>query len=161
MTSPLLRSAKHVSKLAAFSARRRERLTQSFRVFLLGLVIACGVEVAVDWHATLSEVRALRERMRDRCMSYLAVLDRSLAEAVAERDALAIERLVNGVFDDRDAIFVRITDAGASTLFERLDPSFARAFERDRDRSFADYYAHQLERDARGILRTRRSCDGA
>ena len=65
---------------------RRERLARSVHVFLVGILIACGVEVAVDWHSTLGDVRVRRARVRQRGDSYAAVLVHRLAPAVAPRD---------------------------------------------------------------------------
>ena len=100
--------AKKVTRFAAFSARRRERLARSVHVFLVGVIIACGIEVAVDWHATLGEVRALRTRVKERGQNYAAVLVRPLAPAVARRDVPEIARLTSGVFEDQDVVFVRV-----------------------------------------------------
>ena len=150
--SAIVRSAKKVTRLATGSARSRKRFAQSFRVFLLGIVIACGIEVAVDWHSTLGEVRALRERVRARGLNYAAVLVRPLAQPLANGATGEVQRLVDGLFDDLDVVFVRVVGADRAPIFERIEPEYAAAFAAERGASFASYYAHQLERDAKGIL---------
>ena len=52
------------SRFAEWRNRLADRLAQSSHVFLLGLVIACGVEVLVDWNQTLFEVNVLRDQVR-------------------------------------------------------------------------------------------------
>lgn len=147
----LAHSVKKVSAFARFSAGSRERFQKSFRVFLLGVVVACGIEVAIDWHSTLGEVRSLRERVRERGENYVAVLLHPLAPLVAGHDRAAADRLVGGVFDDDEVVFARLTGPAGDVLYERLDPSYAATFEQERGAPFATYYAHQLERDSKGI----------
>jgi len=143
---------KKVSRFAAFSARNRDRIARSFSVFLIGIIVACGIEVAVDWHSTLTEIRVLHERVRERGRNYVAVLVRPLAPVTASRDLVGIERLVGGVFDDQDVVFVRVLAPDASIVYERLEPAYASAFEKERHVAFVPHYAHQLERDTKGVL---------
>ena len=42
------------SRWRRFAERAGERLGRSSQVFFIGLIVACGVEVAVDWNATLT-----------------------------------------------------------------------------------------------------------
>ena len=149
---PSMSVAKKMSRFAAFSARRRERFARSVHVFLVGVIIACGIEVAVDWHATLGEVRALRMRVKERGQNYAAVLVRPLAPAVARRDVPEIARLTSGVFEDQEVVFVRVVGPDQKTIYESLDPDFGSWFQSARKQTFDDYYAHQLGRDAKGII---------
>ena len=131
---------------------RRERLARSFQVFLLGVIIACGIEVAVDWHSTLGDIRVLRARVKQRGESYAAVLVHPLAAPVAKGDVPEVTRLAAGVFDDRDVVFLRVVSPDGKTLYERIDPTYAKWFESARGRTFDDYYAHQLDRDTKGVM---------
>ena len=149
--SALAHSVKKASAFARFSAGSRERLQKSFRVFLLGVVVACGIEVAIDWHSTLGEVRSLRERVRERGENYVAVLMHPLAPVVAARDRASMDRLIGGAFDDDEVIYARVTGVAGDILYERIDPTYAAGFEARRGASFTTYYAHQLERDSKGI----------
>ncbi|HEY1958303.1 MAG TPA: SpoIIE family protein phosphatase [Polyangiaceae bacterium] len=144
--------AKRVSKLAHVSAGRRERFARSFQVFLLGVIIACGIEVAVDWHSTLGDIRVLRARVTQRGESYAAVLVHPLGGPVALGDVAEVGRLVDGVFDDRDVVFVRVVSPDQKTLYERIDPAYATWFEGARHQTFDAYYAHQLDRDTKGVM---------
>jgi hypothetical protein len=140
------------SRFAVWSAGLKARLARSSRVFLIGIVIACGVEVAVDWNATLTDVNTLQGRMRERGISYVGVLGRASAGAIAARDATSLERLSDGLFDDEDVAFVRFTDPAGETVFERTSPEHDADFLAERGQLPLDYYAKLLHRDVTGLL---------
>ena len=140
------------SPFAVWSAGLKARLARSSRVFLLGIVIACGVEVAIDWNATLTDVSALQGRMRERGLSYVGVLARASAGAIAARDPTALEHLSDGLFDDEDVAFVRFTDPAGETVWERTSPEHDAAFLAERGQLPLDYYSKLLHRDVQGLL---------
>ena len=101
---------KRQSRFAAWRSRLADRLAQSSQVFLLGLVIACGVEVLVDWNQTLFEINVLRDQIRQKGLNYAGLLARAVVEPVLSRDRATFDRLAQGLLDDEDAVFVRIVD---------------------------------------------------
>lgn len=54
------------SRFAVWRARLSERLAHSSQFFLFGLIVACGIEVLVDWNQTLFEVNVLRDQIRQK-----------------------------------------------------------------------------------------------
>lgn len=134
-------------------SRLRERLARSSRVFLLGLVVACGVEVLVDWNSTLFEINVLRNRMRDRGLSYVAILSKACASPMRAGDAATLGRLSSGVFDDEEVLAVRFFDADGRPLHDRVAEEGGARFVAARRAPLLAYYEHQMIRDVRGILK--------
>ena len=62
--------------------RLSERLGKSSRVFLVGLVVACGIEVGVDWNSTLYEINVLRASLKQKGEDYVDILRRAAERAV-------------------------------------------------------------------------------
>lgn len=149
----VLKGVKRVSRFSSFLTRFQDRLARSSRVFLIGLVVACGVEVLVDWSTTLREVTVLRDRMRERGTSYASMLASALEKPLAETDAKEIVRLSDGLFDDDDVCFVRIVDQDGRVLHEKLAKEYDKRFLARRKKSFDDFYGHQLDRDTKGMLK--------
>jgi hypothetical protein len=133
-------------------ARLRERLARSGRVFLLGLVVACGIEVLVDWNSTLFEINVLRGRMRDRGLSYVAILSKASAAPMRAGDGRSLSVLSSGVFDDDDVLAVRFFDLAGHPLHERVADAGDAEFRRRRGASLLAYFDHQMSRDVHGIL---------
>ncbi len=132
--------------------RLRDRLARSSQVFLLGVIVACGVEVLVDWNSTFFEIGVLRDRVRERGVSYVSMLARSAASALRTGNKGMLTRLTDGIYDDADVVFVRFTDSAGEVRFERLEPEFAAKFSIERGAGFDDYYAKLLRRDIDGVL---------
>ena len=74
------------SRFAAWRARLSERLAHSSQFFLLGLIVACGVEVLVDWNQTLFEVNVLRDQIRQKGLNYAGILERAIVDPLVRRD---------------------------------------------------------------------------
>jgi hypothetical protein len=132
--------------------RLSERLGKSSRVFLIGLFVACGIEVAVDWNATLYEINVLRASLRQKSEDYVDIIRRAAEPAVAAYDWDALDGLSHGLLDDEDVVYVRFSDALGNTLHDRLRADFAATFARRHQEGFREYYRHQMERDAGGML---------
>jgi hypothetical protein len=132
--------------------RLRARLARSSQVFLLGVIVACGVEVLVDWNSTFFEIGVLRDRVRERGVSYVSMLARSASSALRTGNKTVLTRLTDGIYDDADVVFVRFTDTAGEVRFERLEPEFAEKFSTERGSCFDDYYAKLLRRDIDGVL---------
>jgi hypothetical protein len=132
-------------------AQLADRLARSSRVFLLGLIVACGVEVLVDWNSTLFEINVLRDGMRQRGLNYVAILSRAALLPLRAGDQAALSHLSDGLFDDEDVVFVRIVDAAGAMRHERLRAPYAASFQRRHGRPFLDSYQGQMDRDLRGI----------
>lgn len=140
------------SRFAAWRARLSERLAHSSQFFLLGLIVACGIEVLVDWNQTLFEVNVLRDQIRQKGLNYAGILERAIVDPLVRRDYKLLDRLAAGVLDDEDAVFLRVVDSSGRVVYERIEPRFAADYLQRGKGSFADHYAHFLDRDLRGIL---------
>lgn len=151
--APPSRPRKAPSRFAAWRTELGERLARSSKVFLAGLLVACGIEVFLDWNSTIFEINVLRNGMRERALSYVGILARAGAEPVHARDPRRLEALCSGLFDDPDVGFVRVTDAQGATVYERLAPAMEQRHDARHGTPFAVHYARQMDRDVRGLLR--------
>jgi hypothetical protein len=141
------------SRWNALVERVSERLGKSSRVFLIGLLVACGIEVAVDWNSTLYEINVLRGSLKQKGEDYVDILRRAATPAVEAYDWDALDELSRGLLDDEDVVYVRFSDAIGNTLHDRLRTDFAPLFaKRHGGAEFRDYYRHQMERDAGGMM---------
>jgi hypothetical protein len=141
------------SRFAAWRARMTERMARSSRVFLLGLVVACGVEVLAEWNQTLLEISVLRNAIRQKGENYVGILGKASDDELAASDRAGLDRLSHGIFDDEDAVYVRFTDASGKVVWDKLAPEFAQTFaHRGHTEPFAPHYAHLMERDTERLL---------
>ena len=141
-----------LSRWNVFIERLGERLGKSSRVFLIGLLVACGIEVAVDWNSTLYEINVLRGSLKQKSEDYVDILRRAAQPAVEAYDWDALDELSRGLFDDEDVVYVRFSDALGNTLHDRVRADYAAAFLRRNGVTFRDHYRHQMERDAGGMM---------
>jgi len=132
--------------------RMSDRLSKSSRVFLIGLLVACGIEVAVDWNSTLEEINVLRGSLKQKAEDYVDILRRAAQPAVEAYDWDALDELSRGLFDDEDVVYVRFSDALGNTLHDRVRADYATGFARRHGLGFRDYYRHQMERDTGGMM---------
>lgn len=132
--------------------RLADRLARSSRVFLLGVMVACGVEVLVDWNATLTEINVLRDRMRERGFNYVGILAKSTEAALESRDPATIAKLTSGLFDDEDVALVRFTQPDGTIVWERANETFEQSFAAAHGQKPREWYASQLARDVDGIV---------
>src|SRR5207237_444751 len=132
--------------------RVSERLGKSARVFLIGVIIACGIEVTVDWNSTLGEINVLRGSLEQKGEDYVDILRRAAQPALSAYDWDALDELSRGLFDDEDVVYVRFADALGNTLYDRVRADYAVAFARAHGRSFREHYRHQMERDGGGMM---------
>jgi hypothetical protein len=145
---------KELTRFAAWRARMSDRMARSSRVFLLGLVLACGIEVLVDWNQTLMEINVQRSSVRQKGESYVGILSHASGRELAVKNVPALDRLSHGIFDDDDAIYVRFTDASGAVVWDQLKSDFAEAFkQRGASDAFAEHYARPMQRDTNGILK--------
>lgn len=149
---PVVIKKSRPSRLRAFRARIADRLARSSHVFLLGLLVACGIEVVVDWNSTLFEINVLRDGMRQRGLNYSRILANAAVDSMLSFDAEALDRLSEGLFHDEDVVFVRFADQQGTVMLDRLRGPYGARFARRRKSSFPDYYASQMRRDIGGIL---------
>lgn len=138
-------------RVAAWLSRLFDSLARSSRVFLITVVVACGVEVLVDWNQTLFEINVLRDHIRQKGVNYAGLLNRAAVEPLRARDRTGLGRLTAGILDDEDAVFVRITDAQRRVVFEEMDEPYEAERLRLGRGAFRSYYAHLMERDLRGV----------
>ncbi|MGZ3407716.1 MAG: hypothetical protein ACXVAN_14800, partial [Polyangia bacterium] len=132
--------------------RISERLGKSSRVFLIGLFVACGIEVAVDWNATLYEINVLRGSLKQKGEDYVDILRRAAQPAVEAYDWDGLDDLSRGLFEDEDVVYVRFSDALGNTLHDRVRADYAATYARKNGVGFRDHYRHQMERDAGGMM---------
>ena len=149
---PIVIKKHRPSRLGMLRTRVFNRLARSSHVFLLGLLIACGIEVVVDWNSTLFEINVLRDGMRQRGQNYSRILANAAVDPMLSYDPEALDRLCDGLFHDEDVVFVRFTDQQGTVMLDRMRESYAISFARRRKSHFRDYYAAQLRRDIGGIL---------
>jgi hypothetical protein len=142
---------KKQSRFAAFRARLADRLARSSRIFFLGLVVACGIEVLVDWNQALWEVNVLRDQIRQKGQNYAGLLSSVVVEPMQRGYMGQLERLSTGILDDEDAIYVRITDADGKQIYDRMDKLYEKAYDKRGRGSFRKHYAYFLDRDMRGM----------
>jgi hypothetical protein len=135
-----------------WATRLKERFARSRRVFLMSLVIACGIEVLVDWNTTLFEINVLRGRVSERGVSYVHILAGAADEAMQRKDPKVLAQLSEGLFADEQVVFVRFVDTVGSVLYEQLEPGYAAAFQRRRPVPFGAYYDKQITRDLSGVM---------
>jgi len=140
------------SRFQAWRERIAARLARSSRIFLLGLVVACGVEVLVDWNQTLSEINTLRDQIRQKGKHYAGLLSRIVVDPMMLEDSAMLDRLTAGIIDDEDAVYVRISDVTGKVVYERTDPLYERWRLRHGKDSFRSRYAYFLDRDSRGLI---------
>ncbi|HUS68177.1 MAG TPA: SpoIIE family protein phosphatase [Kofleriaceae bacterium] len=140
------------SRARQLLGRLGDRLGRSSHVFLLVLLVLCGIEVMVDWNATLTEINVLRGQLRQKGENYADLLRKASENALLAYDWDELERLSQGVFEDDDVVYVRFSDLVGNTLYDRLRPEFGSAFEAHRNESFRDHYRRQMARDARGMV---------
>ncbi len=140
------------SRFAEWRNRLADRLAQSSHVFLLGLVIACGVEVLVDWNQTLFEVNVLRDQVRQKGLNYAGLLERAVVDPLLGGDRVTLDRLTSGLIDDEDAIYVRIVDHRGQVVYDSLDRTFEHSYLQRGKGAFRVHYGHWLDRDLHGVL---------
>ncbi len=140
------------SRFSAWRARLSDRLARSSRVFLLGLIVACGIEVLVDWNQTLFEINVLRSQIHQKGINYAGLLARAVAEPMRIGDRASLERLSIGILDDEDAVYVRLSDLKGQVIYDQVDDLYAKEYEKRGKGTFVYHYAHWLERDVRGVL---------
>ncbi|HXU71466.1 MAG TPA: hypothetical protein VN947_19170 [Polyangia bacterium] len=141
-----------LSRWSAFVEQASDRLGKSSRVFLIGLLVACGIEVAVDWNSTLYEVNVLRSSLKQKGEDYVDILRRAAQPAVEAYDWDALDELSRGLFDDEDVVYVRFSDMLGNTLHDRVRADYAAAFKRKEGVTFREHYRHQIDRDAAGMM---------
>lgn len=130
-----------------------EWMVRSSRAFLLGLVVACGIQVLLDWNATLSEINVLRNAVRQRGENYVTIIGKAADDELGARDRAGLDRLTHGIFDDEDAIYVRFTDATGAVVWDKVAPGFDDVFrERGNTTPFVETYAKIMDRDTQRAL---------
>jgi hypothetical protein len=123
-------------------------MARSSRLFLIGLLVACGVEVLAEWNQTLLEINVLRNAVRQKGENYVGIIGKAGDDELAAADRAGLERLTHGIFDDEDAVYVRFTDAKGAVVWDRLKPDFEETLRRrGYVEPFARRYARLMDRD--------------
>ena len=142
-----------MKRLRALLARIADRLDRSAHVFLIGVIVACAVEVAVDWNATLRDINVLRATMRQKGENYLGILRSAAADPLLAYDGDALDLLAQPLLDDGDVVYVRFSDALGNTVTDRLRPEYAKSFREANDgESFREHYRRLIDRDTGGMI---------
>src|SRR5262249_1353034 len=132
--------------------RLSEWASRSAGLFLMGLLIACAIEVAVDWNATLFEINVLRQSLRMKGEQTAELLRKAGEAPLLAYDWDELERLSAGLFDDEDVVYVRFTDLLGNTLYDRLRPEYSPGFARTHGVGFRERYRREMARDVSGIM---------
>ena len=127
--------------------RVSDRLARSSRVFLLGVIVACGVEVITDWSSTLTEINNLRANVRHKGENYVGILGKPSQAALKSRDTAELARLSDGLWGDDDAAALRYYDAHGKLVFERIGAKYASVWQ-----PHEANYDHLMNRDVAGML---------
>lgn len=135
-----------------FRERWDERIARNGRYFLVGLIIACAIEVVADWNSMLRDIDGLRQELRERAENYASIVAKAAIEPVLAYDSDGLDTLVVGLFDDDEVVFVRFADHQGTTIYDRLRGGFGERYEAENHVAFRDHYAHQMTRDVSGIL---------
>ncbi len=125
-----------------------DRLARSGRVFLLGVIAACGVEVLVDWNSTLFEINSLRSSAREKALGYVGILGKPIGAAIATGDKPELERITQGVFDDPDAAYLRVCDPNGKVVYDKMRQEWEPFY-----RPHEQLFTHLMERDVGGMLK--------
>lgn len=115
-------------------------------------MVACGIEVLVDWNQTLYEINVLRDQIRLKGVNYAGLLSRAIVESMLSGRSRTMDRLAEGILDDEDAIFIRIVDVTGKIVYERIEPSFEKEYARRGKGSYREHYGHWLDRDLRAVI---------
>ncbi len=130
-----------------------ERMARSSRLFLLGVIAACAVEVLLDWNQTLQEINVLRGAIRQKGENYVGILAKASDDELLAADRVGLERLSHGIFDDEDAVYVRFTDTKGTVVWDKVKEEFSQTFRsRGNTDSFAAHYAKLMDRDTQRAL---------
>lgn len=152
MGTPVSKRRLELSRIAQWRARLSARMARSSRIFLLGVVVACGVEVLVDWNSTLRDINVLRSAIQQKGENYVGILGKASDDELGARDKRGLERLSQGIFDDQDAVYVRFTDTAGAVVWDRLKPDFADGFRQRTGEPFAQRYTPLMDRDTQRAL---------
>ncbi len=106
----------------------------------------------MDWNQTFFEINVLRDQVKEKALSYAALLDRAAVEPVQARDTKALQQLADGILDDEDAAYVRVTDAQGNVIFDKLESDIEARFKSQGLGDFRQRYQHQMRRDVKGVL---------
>jgi hypothetical protein len=132
-----------VTKFRAMRGKWGDRLARSSRVFLLGLVVACGVEVIIDWNQTFTEINQLRDQIRQKGVHYAGLVQTAAVEDVQAHELTELTRMSAGILEDEDAEYVRVTDEKGKILHEKTKDGWIAS---------RAHYEHWMERDVSGVL---------
>ncbi|HEY2366084.1 MAG TPA: hypothetical protein VGH87_06860, partial [Polyangiaceae bacterium] len=138
---------KKQSRFREWRTRVSDRLARSSRVFLLGVIVACGIEVITDSSATLNEITNIRANVRHKGENYVAILGKPSQAALRARDGAELARLSDGLWGDDDAAVLRYYDEHGKIVYERTSQSYAPVFD-----AHKATYDHLMNRDVAGML---------
>jgi len=124
-----------------------ERLARSSRVFLLGVIVACGIEVLTDWSSTLTEINNIRANIRHKGENYVGILGKPSQTALGARDNAELARLSDGLWGDDDAAALRYYDLHGNLVYEHFSPKYAPIWN-----AHKATYDHLMDRDVAGML---------
>jgi hypothetical protein len=138
---------KKQSRFHEWRTRVSERLARSSRVFLLGVIVACGIEVLTDSSATLTEINNLRLNVRHKGENYVGILGKPSQTALGARDKAELARLSGGLWGDEDAAALRYYDEHGKLVYERIGDKYKPVWD-----AHKDTYDHLMNRDVAGML---------
>lgn len=138
---------KKQSRFREWRTKMSERLARSSRVFLLGVIIACGIEVLTDWSSTLTEINNIRANIRHKGENYVGILGKPSLVALDRRDNDELARLSDGLWGDDDAAVLRYYDEHGKLVYERIGSKYAPVWD-----AHKATYDHLMKRDVAGML---------
>jgi len=96
--------AKPLARFSGWSSRLSERLARSSRVFMAGLIIACGIEVLTDWSQTLYEINVARDQVKQKGLTFASLGARAARAPLRGADPTELDGIAKGILDDDDAV---------------------------------------------------------
>ena len=141
---------KPLERFSGWSSRLSERLARSSRVFMAGLIIACGIEVLTDWSQTLYEINVARDQVKQKGLTFASLGARVARAPLRGGDPVELDGIAKGILDDDDAVYLRVTAVGGLVVYERTDEDFEPRFAARGQGTFRDAYGHLIERDMSG-----------
>ncbi len=138
---------KKQSRFREWRTRVSDRLARSSRVFLLGVIVACGIEVITDSSATLNEITNIRANIRHKGENYVGILGKPSQAALHARDGAELGRLSDGLWGDEDAATLRYYDEHGKLVYERIGGKYAPVWN-----AHKATYEHLMNRDVAGML---------
>lgn len=128
-------------------ARISARVARSRRVFLLGMIIACGVEAVTDWNTALKDINTLRGNVRAKATSYATFLRKPALDALQTSNLGELRSNIDAGFEDDETVYVALFDHDGHPVTVAIRPEYQPVFT-----SRKQFLERLMARDVTGML---------